>query len=415
MLALLAAAGVPAYGQADRQNAAQAEPLIGEIKLETAVQQWEGAWCWFHPRAGAIPGGGKNGAPAVVITMQKWLLSASDYFSVLSDMRTDNLGATWEGPTERPQLGWRHIGDGVTEGICDFTPGWHAPSGKLLAFGHTVRYKNEHLMKEPRARSTSYSVYDPHTRAWAEWRTVPMPDSEKFYSAGAGCAQWITQPDGLLLIPFYFKKKSTAGTEPYAAAVMQCRFDADKVEYVRHGNELRLDVPRGFCEPSITFTGGRYYITLRNDVKGYVAASDDGLHYSEPKPWFFDDGRELGSYNTQQHWATHSGGLFLVYTRRGAHNDHIVRNRAPLFIARVDTDRLCVIRSTERVLVPERGAMLGNFGVATINQHETWVTVGEGMYKDAAKRGANGSVFVARILWAEPNRLAFPENGRRIP
>jgi hypothetical protein len=81
---------------------------------------------------------------------------------------------------------------------------------------------------------------------------------------------------------------------------------------------------------------GRYYLTLRNDVRGYVSVSDDGLHFAEPKPWTFDDGAELGSYNTQQHWLAHRDGLFLVYTRRGANNDHIVRHRAPLFMARVD-------------------------------------------------------------------------------
>ena len=69
-----------------------------------------------------------------------------------------------------------------------------------------------------------------------------------------------------------------------------------------------------------------------------MSVSDDGLQFAEPKPWTFDDGAELGSYNTQQHWLAHSDGLFLVYTRRGANNDHIVRHRAPLFMAQVDPD-----------------------------------------------------------------------------
>ena len=41
------------------------------------------------------------------------------------------------------------------------------------------------------------------------------------------------------------------------------------------------------------------------------------------REWRFDDGSPLGSYNTQQHWVTVGGGLFLVYTRKGADNDHI--------------------------------------------------------------------------------------------
>ena len=120
---------------------------------------------------------------------------------------------------------------------------------------------------------------------------------------------------------------------------------------VEHGRELTHPVKRGLYEKSLTYFGNRYYMTIRNDRKGFVATSDDGLNFNDIKPWTFDDGTDLGSYNTQQKWVTHSDGLFLVYTRRGADNDHIVRHRAPLFIARVDTERLCVIRESERVAV----------------------------------------------------------------
>ena len=89
--------------------------------------------------------------------------------------------------------------------------------------------------------------------------------------------------------------------------------------------------------------------------------SDDGLQFAEPKPWLFDDGSDLGSYNTQQHWLAHSDGLFLIYTRRGANNDHILRHRAPLFMAQVDPQTQQVIRRTEKVVVPN-AAELGNFG-----------------------------------------------------
>ena len=80
-----------------------------------------------------------------------------------------------------------------------------------------------------------------------------------------------------------------------------------------------------------------------------------------------------------------------------------MRHRAPLFIAQVDPERLEVIRATERVLVPERGAELGNFGAAAITDRESWVTVAEGVWEDGARRrGAKGAVFAARILWEGP-------------
>ena len=137
-----------------------------------------------------------------------------------------------------------------------------------------------------------------------------------------------------------------------------------------------------------------------------MTSGSDGLHFDKPKPWTWDDGSELGNYNTQQHWVTHTDGLFLVYTRRGAGNDHVFRHRAPLFMGQVDPKRLCVIRSTERVLVPQRGARLGNFGVVNVSREETWVTAAEWMQpRGCEKYGSNNSVFLARLHWRRPNAL----------
>ena len=73
-------------------------------------------------------------------------------------------------------------------------------------------------------------------------------------------------------------------------------------------------------------------------------------------------------------------------------------------MARVDTKKLQVIRETEEILVPERGARLGNFGITDINKNETWVTVAEWMQpRGVEKYGSDGSVFVAKIRWTKPN------------
>jgi len=126
------------------------------------------------------------------------------------------------------------------------------------------------------------------------------------------------------------------------------------------------------------------------------------------RSWTFDDGTELGNYSTQTHWLSHSKGLFLVYTRRGADNDHVVRHRAPLFNAQVDPEQLHVVRSTERILIPDHGAPMGNFGASKITENESWVTVSELMWptwlKEARTKGAAGRTFVVRIVWKEPNR-----------
>lgn len=371
------------------------QALTYELKLEIVLPKAaEGNW--FQPRPVAIPGAGDAGAPEVVMTVQRAL--GSDFFTGLSVLRTSDLGAEWTTPEASDALAWRDAENGLKVGVCDFTLGWHAPTGKVLGIGHTARYTAKGFAGFGHRRDTVYSVYDPATRRWTPWVVFPFPETpdRKFFFNGVH-GQWLVEPDGTVLVPVYFvpPKKGFLLT----GMVMRCSFDGTTLTYLEHGNELVHKVKRGLYEKSITFYGGRYYMTMRNDQKGFVAVSDDGLNYGPIKPWTFDDGADLGSYNTQQKWVTHSDGLFLVYTRRGANNDHIVRHRAPLFIAQVDTERLCVRRDTERVAVPERGRALGNFDATVISERETWITV------------AGGEAWLARILWGRPNKLAGRVNG----
>lgn len=379
-------------------------PLDFTVKLEAVIKHDDGKFLWFHPRAAAIPASGQTG-PTVVMTIQKHL-KVSDYYSGLHVMTRNYLDAPWTGPVLPAELDWQQLTNGVTISVADVTPGWHAPSGKLLAIGCQVRYspKGEQLDDVTRAHQTVYAVFDPKTERWSRWQVLELPADEQFNFARNACSQWLVQPDGKLLVPLYVGRNSS---EPFSTTVAECRFDGEKLTYLRHGTVLKLNLARGLYEPSLIAFRGRYFLTLRNDERGYVSVSDDGLKSAEPKPWQFDDGAELGSYNTQQHWLAHSDGLFLIYTRRGANNDHIIRNRAPLFMARVDPETLRVLRHTEKVVVPERGAELGNFGASAISENESWITVSEGMFmKDSRQRGAEGATFVARILWSRPNKLA---------
>lgn len=383
-------------------DAADPDPAY-TVKLETVMKHDDGKFLWFHPRAAAIPGR-DPASPRIVMTIQKHL-NVSDYYSGLHFMTRESPAAAWQGPTLPPELDWKQQPDGVTISVADVTPGWHAPSGKLLAIGCQVRYSPQgaELDDVKRAHQTVYAVYEPKMETWSRWQLLEMPPNKEFNFARNACAQWLVRPDGNLLVPLYIGRNAR---DRYSTTVAECRFDGSTLSFVRHGNVLRLPVARGLYEPSLAAFHGRYYLTLRNDVRGYVCASDDGLQYGEPQPWLFDDGAELGSYNTQQHWLVHSDGLYLVYTRRGAKNDHIIRHRAPLFMAQVDTGTLRVIRRTEQVVIPERGAELGNFGCNYVSTTESWVTVSEGMFmKDSRQRGAEGATFVARILWSKPNKL----------
>lgn len=365
-----------------------------DVQLETITSGFDKEMCWVHSRAGTIPGD----TPIVVLTMQKLLLSGSDIFYGLNEMRTDDLGKTWTGPVEHETLGRRPVDEEVVAVICDFTPKWHAKTGKLLGTGHSARYRDNKLI-HVRKRYTAYSVYDAETRTWASWKRMEMPDDPKFYNAGAGSTQRVDLPNGDILLPIYFKAE---GETQNTVTVARCSFDGQTLSYLEHGNEMTVAVQRGFVEPSLALCKGRYFLTLRNDEAGYVTSGEDGLHFDEPVKWRFDDGRELGNYNTQQHWVVHDDALFLVYTRRGLDNDHVFRHRAPLVMAQVDPERLCVLGETERILVPERGARLGNFGVVDVTENETWVTVAEWMQpRGCEKYGSDNSVYAARIQWKD--------------
>jgi hypothetical protein len=264
-----------------------------------------------------------------------------------------------------------------------------------------VQYDAQDKLVRVRPRSSVWSVYDPPSQTWSPWAALKMPDEPRFNCAGAGCTQRVDLENGDVLLPIYSREMND---KAYFATVVRCTFDGKTLAYAEHGTELTLNIERGFDEPSLTKFHGKYYLTIRNDLAAYVAVSDDGLHFPEPRKWTFDDGADLGSYNTQAHWVTHSDGLFLSYTRRGANNDNVVRHRAPLFLAQVDPERLVVMRATEREIVPNKGAQLGNFAVVDVNEHETWVTTSEGMSPgDPRKSGANGRVYAARIQWAKPN------------
>ncbi len=394
------------------------------MERTTAHSGFDGNLCWVHSRAGAIPAGqpgNDNPNPLVVMTMQQLLLSGSDVFYALNETRSDDLGTSWTEPSPHDSFARQTVTDdrkhlptgasiapelvqaGDQTTVCDFTPMWHAASQRLLGIGQTVWYRDNRVM-DNRPRGIAYAVYDAAQKQWENWKTVDLPDLPKFQSAGSGSVQRVDLVGGDVLVPFYFKEPVA---KQYSVAVCRCRFDGRTLDYVEHGNELTVPIERGLYEPSLTKYRGRYYLTMRNDDHGYVSTSEDGLHFSSPHRWTFDDGSDLGNYNTQQHWVTHQDGLFLVYTRRGANNDHVFRHRAPLFIAQVDPGKLHVIRQSEQILIPERGARLGNFGVVDVSPDETWITAAEWMQpKGVEKHGSDNSLFVAKLKWNRPNRVA---------
>ncbi len=353
---------------------------------------------WMHPRAAvfpsASPGGGENRSALMVLFK---FLGRSDFYSGLYTMKSEDMGNSWSAPELEKDLDWIRDGD-VNIAVADVTPGYHAPSGKVIAIGAQVRYsaKGKQLQDKERSHQTAYTVFDPATNKWSKWDRLEMPAGSNFNFARSACGQWLTEDDGSILFPLYIGE----GThKPFSTTLARCSFDGEKLKMIEHGNILKLDVKRGLYEPSIVKFRGRYFLTMRNDLHAYVSVSDDGLNYAPQKRWTFEDGSDLGSYNTQAHWVVLGDGLFLVYTRRGLDNDHVVRHRAPLAMAQVDPDKLVVRKSTEQILVPEKGATLGNSGITVISPNESWITVSEANVDraEARERGAEGSLYVVKV------------------
>ena len=410
-LIVVICAAPPAHAQQSKAD----KRLDYCIDLTTAHSGYDRITCFVHARAAVIPG---NPFTAM-ITTHPIEISLTDVFYAVHDIISNDGGKTWAKPREHAEaLGRRQLGGGLSEGFINPTPKWHAKTGVVLCIGDCAVYKNNEFEPHPRNVRPGYAVYDPKTRKWTPWKRMKVPQP-KFYETYCGSDQRIDLDNGDILLPACYCMNETAGylghdQSQETSLVMRCTFDGKDLKYVGHGNELTMREGGGYTEPSITRFKGKYYLTMRSNKSGYVSTGKDGLNFSEPTAWKFDDDTNLGNYNTQQHWVTHSDGLFLVYTRRGADNDHIFRHRAPLFIAQVDPQRLHVIRSTERVLVPQRGARIGNFGVVDVGPNETWVVVAEWMQSIlpnpfdptvCEKHGSDNSIFVAKIKWNRPNEL----------
>ncbi|HEX3868028.1 MAG TPA: sialidase family protein [Gemmatimonadaceae bacterium] len=354
---------------------------------------------YFQTRGALIPG---SPHPTIVVTTQEMDRTGTHAYRDMFEIRSTDGGQSWTSPERIESLRRTKQENGFEVVAGDLSPQWHAATGVVLSTGKTFNFKDG--TREDRSlEKVAYCVYDPHIGKWSDLRILELPKTDHTGAAivcpNTGCCQRYDLPNGDILLPIrYCREKSNT---PYVTIVARCRFDGETLRYVEHGTELTLDRARGLYEPSVTGFRGRYFLTMRADDSAFVARSSDRIDYEPMIEWKFDDGIPLGSYNTQQHWITHSDALYLCYTRRGANNDHIFRHRAPLFIARVDPERLCVLRATEETLLPEDNAALGNGGVMDVSRHETWVIESEGL--QGPRKDDRNKVLVAKILWSRPN------------
>jgi len=371
-------------------------------KIDTSVI-WKGAHegragSWFHPRACMVP---ENGKLVAMMTCQS--ISGSDVFGQVFWSRSADNGNSWSDPRSVASLGRRRLPNGNEEGVCDVVPEYHEATKSVLAVGHNVYYKNNVLTKPHENRFPVYVTGDAAGN-WSERKKLEWehPETSGIYTCG--CGQRVTLENGNILIPISYGAKERQARK---VCTLVCSFDGRELKPVKSGPPLELNVKRGLLEPSMTSLNGMFYMTIRaEDGHGYVTSSNDGVGWNAIKPWCWDDGEPLTMSTTQQHWMTHSHGLYLVYTRKSRNNVNAFRWRAPLYTAMVDPQKLCLIRSTEKVVFPLIGdginkphqvRNMGNFHVVNASISESWVTVGE------VAPGWKGNTLLGRVRWSREN------------
>jgi len=340
---------------------------------------------WFEPAIGVIPGSHKK-PPQVFV--RATLLTGNDIGPQLF-IKTDDLGKTWSNPILCQNWFKVPLPDHVFEEPW-FGFFYHRTTGRFLAIGNThfVRdegvsssFKNERHFYSPELKgSLVYSLWDPKKSDFTPWKRVKTPENLLLGAYYNG--QFHEQPDGSILIPGSVSQKD--GQSIGGVTVLKFKFTGSELQYVEHGSAHVIEEARGLAEPSVVEFGGKYILTVRHDMRAYVTKSDDGLNFKDLITWKFDDGSDLGNYNTQQKWLKFYDRLYLVYNRKSELNNGVFRSRAPLFMAEVDPEKLCVLRNTEKIVFPEKKARMGNFNVAYVND-EAWVVTGEwleGMFSD---------------------------------
>ncbi len=382
--------------------------LIASIEKQVVRQNRDGkATTWFHPRACRVPSK-RPAASYAFMTVQS--IGGSDYFGPVHWSESSDLGKTWAKFRPIPSLGRVPVAKhpGLMAGVCDVVPQYHPPTKTILAMGHVVFYKGPKFARgDQLARYPVYTVRR-SDGTWSKRRILEWNDPRGAFIYSNNCGQRVVLPNGDILLAFTFGDKPTHRS----VAGVLCEFDGEKLSIKKVGPPLKLAHKRGLLEPSLTQFGGKFHITIRaEDDHGYQSVSSDGLNWEPKQRWVWDNDEPVTMSTTQQHWLTHSDGLFLVYTRKDKSNTGIIRWRAPLYVAQVDVLTRRLIRSTERVVLPLVGdgvndpnnvALMGNFNVTNAGPDESWVTVGEWM----PKKNARGDLLLARIRWSRPNRLA---------
>ena len=394
-----------AFGGALRGILGQAPGTTGAGRAQKATFErrrlfpgFDGRFCKVQPAVAS------DGRGTALLTYQRLLLSGSDVFYGQFISKSTDGGKTWSEPKEITSLvdEWK----GKRRITRYGNPHYSARNGRWFGIGCAQAYDgDEHPVLAYDGGDPylvpQYVEVDAEKGTYGASKPLPFPFD---YEHAMPFGQWLECENGDILQPFYFKPRGAGRT--FRTVVVRYRFAADGLEVAQVGKPIVADhLARGLYEPSLARLGDRYYLTLRTDEQGMLATSADGLSFSEPKPWKWDDGTLLENRNTQQHWLGNGRSLYLAYTRVDRANGHVFRNRAPIFMARFDPERECLVRETEVPLVPELGARLGNYVCCPNGSDETWLVTAEWMQpRGCEKYGSDNSLWLVKVKLKEEDK-----------
>jgi hypothetical protein len=323
------------------------------------------------------------------------LLSGSDVFHDSYFVKSTDGGYTFGEPTRLDRLETR--ADGIRTIFSAATEYYSRYHKKWFVFGKNESYEHDRHPIVHGGIAIGKAVWLLRDCESGHYVGTPRPlDVGIDYLSASPHAQIVEYENGDFLLTYYVVP---VGQSKACGLAVRYRYENGDLKPIAIGEPVPCPTSlRGCCEPSVARLGDTYYMTIRTDEQGLLAVSPDGLHYEEPTPWKWDDGSILENYNTMQRWIRHRDALYLAYTRKGAHNDHVFRHRAPIFLARFDEERRCLVRETEIILVPELGARLGNFNVTDVSENEFWLLTAEWMQPTGCEKyGSDNALWIAKV------------------
>ncbi len=358
-----------------------------ELQRKRLFSGFDGTTCKVDPKL-------MTDGETAVLTWTNLLLTGSDVFYDNYAAISRDSGTTFGEPKALTSLDAEK--DGIRTHFTIISTYYSKSWKQWLVFGMRMQYSDE---SEPicvdgiSVGEAVFTRFDPETGDFfGPVREIPLP----FPCISACVHGQPLEENGELLLSFYLSTQ-----EQHKATAMTCRYTLENgsLRLVQAGTPLDgRDYSRGFCEPSVAKLGEHYYMTIRTDEVGLWAESTDGLNFSMPQPWQWDDGSVLENYNTMQRWIRFGDRLYLAYTRKDRLNGHVFRHRAPLYLTRFDEACHCLIREEEVILVPELGARLGNFSVCDLSPVEAVLTTAEWMQPlGCEKYGSDNSIWAVTV------------------